>query len=132
MLGIALMIKNKENKFYPYLLWAGLYLLAYLIVNVDAYAWYFIPLVPIFVAISAYGIIKIDNILKKAIKNRIVSASFISIICLLILATSALGCYHYINKVDSNWANYKYIGLWLNDNTEKNNTIMTGAFHPCE
>ena len=127
LIGTIFLIKKKEKKLYPLLLWAILYIIAYTIVNVDAYAWYFIPLVPVFIGISSYGILYISNILKRALKNRIISKIFVLVLCLIILSTSILGTYHYINKVDSNWRNYKYIGLWLKNNTKEDSTIMLGA-----
>jgi len=125
--GILFLIKNKERKLYPLLSWSILYITAYVIVNVDAYAWYFIPMVPVFIILASYGIINFVDIIKKILKNKFVPKLLVMFVCLLILATSILGASHYINKVDSNWRNYRQIGFWLKSNTEEDSSIMIGA-----
>jgi hypothetical protein len=126
---IGLFVAYRLKKFQPYFAWFVLYLAAYLIIGVAAYAWYFIPLIPVFVIISALGIYEIKSGLEKnkSLVVKIISKAFPVFVCLIILPVSLLGIQHYKTKVDPNWTNYITVSKWIGENTKKNATIMHSA-----
>jgi len=127
ILGFLCIIKEKKLTIYA--TWFILYILGYILIGIDAYAWYFIPLVPIFVLFSAIGLQEIKLGLSK---NRNKAVRFFGIIfplavCLILVPVSFLGIQHYKTKVDPNWKNYITVSQWLGENTDKNSTMMHGA-----
>jgi hypothetical protein len=127
ILGFLYIIK--EKKLTIYVTWFILYILAYMLIGIDAYAWYFIPLVPIFVVFSAIGLQEIKLSLSKN-RNKIIRVFgrvFPLAACLILIPVSVLGMQHYKTKVDPNWKNYITVSQWLGENTEENSTMMLGA-----
>ena len=127
LIGINFLIKNKDMLIY--FLWFMIYIIGYTLIGIDAYAWYFIPLIPVFVMFSVLGINNVKDYLSKE-KNKIIKNAiklFPIFLCIIILPISSLGMYHYKTKVDPNWRNYKTVSLWIGKNTEENSTLMHGA-----
>jgi len=122
---LGLFYVYKIKKLYVPTLWASVYVLAYIVVGVEAYAWYFIPLIPVFVIVASLGIERISELIKK--NRKIVSYVFVIGIIAVILPTSILGMHHYHQKVDRNWENYIKVSLWLKENIPENSSLMFGA-----
>ncbi len=124
--ALGLITAYRFKKLYLLLLWAAAYILAYIIVGVETYAWYLIPLIPVFVIIASLGIDKVVEFIKLKSK-KILPFIFIVGIIFLIIPTSILGMHHYINKVDPNWRSYITVSLWLKDNVPQDSSLMFGA-----
>ena len=118
-LGFAI---AKKRSWLLILGWTGLYFLAYSLLGVTRYFWYYAPLVPGWVIAVGLGIALVDwlpswgRLHAFPIGDRIRRAGFILIVGALFVAQ---GCnlYRMSQQNDPRYRIYRAVGEWLNQNT---------------
>ncbi len=107
--------------------WTALYFLAYTVLGVSRYFWYYAPLVPGFIAAAGLGIAALYTLALSAIKRlgdqrgkafNLKWAAILPLTILLVLTAGKaihLGQAH--AQADPRIAAYRAVGEWLNENT---------------
>jgi hypothetical protein len=107
--------------------WSIAYFLAYTLLGVSRYPWYYAPLVPAFVVSIGLGL----NALTQFSQHILQSASkyFFPSITLLVLATLGIGQSLHIRQLkeapDRRREIYRAVGEWLAENTQVNDLVGT-------
>lgn len=122
---INILIKNR--KWLLLLSWEILYFLAYSILGVSRYFWYYAPLVPGLIATAGMGIETMTGIVfqrlnKKIAKSLIVQGLALGMIMAL-LAGELNSTYIFWSRVDRRYQMYKDVGLWLKDHVSEDANI---------
>jgi hypothetical protein len=110
--------------------WTALYFLAYSILGVSSYFWYYAPLVPGFVAAIGLGVDGTIQIGTKFLggsnnnRSKILTITLTTIVC--IIGIQQLVTLAEISKnIDPRMKIYRAVGEWLNNNTAPDATIGT-------
>jgi len=106
-------------------IWTILYILAYTILNVPGYFWYYAPLIPSFIVLIGLGIeftrsIRINN----AIFSRIIQV-LPAIILIVFVSAQALIIIKNWGITDKRYPVYSSVGKWINQNTPQNTKVAT-------
>ena len=121
----------KKHSWILVLSWTALYFLAYAVLGVTRYFWYYAPLVPGFVILIGLGLTLIYEsltaILQWAETSQKIALTFanISIACLLIVLLLAQGqsAQRLKGTPDTRIAAYRAVGDWLRTNTPLNASV---------
>jgi hypothetical protein len=107
--------------------WAIVYFLAYSLLNVSRYFWYYAPLVPAFVALVGLGLWAIETlgwVKDKSGRNYSISFTFVTAgLIAFLLITQATSLQGLANQPDSRSEVYRQVGNWLKDNTPEHVTV---------
>ena len=120
-----------KNRLWLLLLgWTALYFLAYSILGVSSYFWYYAPLVPGFVAAIGLGVDGAIQIGTKFIggsinnRSKILTVALTTTVC--VIGIQQLVTLVEISKnIDPRMQIYRAVGEWLNNNTAPDATIGT-------
>ena len=125
LLGI-IKIKDIKKTITILYAWSGLHLISILISEGYIFEWYYAPIMPGYAALAAVGVVELCR--KASSKVRIEEKKlFIFALCFLVLLLSARLYYQ-----NNNYKRYqrtmeevhKSIGIWLNDTSLENETIL--------
>lgn len=121
-LGISQLI-SKAHRWNLLVAWTLLYFLAYSILGVSRYYWYYAPLVPAFVVLIGLGLSTIAGPFSK------ISKRFSWVPAVVILPLLAFGQGRLLTGLteyrDSRVAIYQATGIWLNEHTPRDARIGT-------
>ena len=111
-----------------FLIWTILYFIAYSILGVSRYFWYYAPLVPGFVISIGLGVMAIGDFLSKAgndgFKFRTqLSRILPSALLIFMLWVNVSNLWQMRTQIDNRFLVYKEIGKWLNVNTSSEDNI---------
>jgi hypothetical protein len=122
-LGIG-RVATRSRHWWPLMLWTGLYFLAYTLLGVSSYFWYYAPLVPAFGILVAEGVVALLRLLaERWPRALLIGASGLLLIALL--APLAGGGISLGWRADPRMAVYREIGQWLQANTPLQASIGT-------
>lgn len=131
LLGLVMALR-KARKWMLVLSWAALYFLAYSILGVSRYYWYYAPLVPGFVVAVGLGLSAFGSGIKARwsgqndgfqlpIKNIRVMAFGILLLGLVTFQASDL--WQIRQNPDTRFGIYRAVGIWLHSNTAPEDTV---------
>jgi hypothetical protein len=110
------------------LFWTAFYFLAYTLLGVTGYYWYYSPLVPGFIILVGAGFLSIHKLIKE-IKwswlSRFRFERILYIILSILWIYQGLDTYKYSQTPDSKYRIYRSIGEWLSNNTNDNDQVGT-------
>jgi len=118
LLGVVKLSKKQYIPLWIIISWNIVYFLAYTILGVSRYFWYYAPLVPTFILLSASGLEWLSLIKKIKIRNMIY--------VILIIATFSIqffGLRNLSTNKDKRINIYRDIGTWISENTPPESTI---------
>jgi hypothetical protein len=101
----------------PLILWVGLYILAYSLLGVSRYFWYYAPLMPAFVVSVAAGMVALVRLLGRWRASHWLMAGATTVLVVLLLVPVLKGALWVIPTSDARLDVYTEIGQWLNANT---------------
>ncbi len=134
LIGLAyLILRNRRWWILP--AWTLLYFIAYVLLGVTSYFWYYAPLVPGFVVLVGLGIAALGNSALPTTddsshsdqvrnwfvrnRNRLVAASFVFILLFFQVRDLA----RFARNPDARYSIYKEIGQWLDEHTSKDESV---------
>jgi hypothetical protein len=109
----------------PLLVWTGLYLLAYTLLGVSSYFWYYVPLVPAFVVLTAEGSMVVLRGLARARLSRLAMTACTGLLVLALLTPLLVGITSVGWRTDTRLEVYRQVGHWLADHTPLQATVGT-------
>jgi hypothetical protein len=139
--GLALLglvfITFRARRWLLFLAWPVLYFIAYSILGVSRYFWYYTPLVPGFLAASGVGLQAIAgspvfstrlNELISAMKGqrwmaRLQPAQILSLVFLAVLCLGQIGSVSRLRQPDTRYIIYRAAGEWLANYTTVDSTV---------
>ncbi|MDE3090747.1 MAG: hypothetical protein KGJ80_15335, partial [Chloroflexota bacterium] len=105
-------------------MWAVLYFLAYSVLGVSRYFWYYAPLVPAFVAMAGLGVASLKEL--KSLSSRVTFFRTLAIVLLFLLAIGQLrDLWQLRQRPDDRFGIYRAIGEWLGSNSPPQATVGT-------
>ncbi len=110
-------ILRKRRHWIPLLAWTALYFLAYTLLGVSRYFWYYAPLVPAFVVLVAEGTVTLLNMLARARLSRslvMFSTGLLLVALLVPLLTDVIRTSWHS---DPRYEVYHEIGQWIQEHT---------------
>jgi hypothetical protein len=107
----------------PLILWTLLYVLAYSLLGVSSYPWYFAPLVPTFVVLVGEGIAGVVGAVAQIRPSRPVLAGLVGILLVAVLIPVLGGAIGTIWRPDPRLGFYEEIGNWLAEQTPEDATV---------
>ncbi len=134
LLGLAyLILRNRRWWILP--AWTLLYFIAYVLLGVTSYFWYYAPLVPGFVVLAGLGITALGNSALTTtddsshsdqgrnwlVRNRngLIATSFLFILLFFQVRDLA----RFARNPDARYSIYKEIGQWLDEHTSKDESV---------
>lgn len=124
ILGAGWVASARAWKWGPLLLWTGLYLLAYVILGVSRYFWYYGPLAPAVALLASLGLVAF---LRWAARRwhlaRPYTPALLILGLLLLLAPQAKSTVYRLQHSDQREVFYKKTGEWLAANTPPGATV---------
>jgi hypothetical protein len=125
--GLALVgarqVAVKARHWIPLLLWTALYAIAYSVLGVSRYFWYYAPLVPGSVVLVGEGAAALLRTVGRARVPRIWPVAATGLLLLALLAPSFAGTLATGWHTDPRTALYRDVGQWLEANTPTASTI---------
>jgi len=116
-------VLNKGRYWIPLLAWTALYFLAYTVLGVSHYFWYYAPLVPAFAVLVAEGTVAVLRLLARTRLSQplVTILTGLLLFALLVpLLTDVIGAgWH----SDPRYEVYREIGQWLQENTPSEASI---------
>jgi hypothetical protein len=106
--------------------WTLFYFLAYTILGVTRYFWYYAPLIPSFILMIGVGFEIIIKFFKQALITQFKVIRFENILfgaLFVVCISQGYNTYQYSQTPDSRYDIYHSIGEWLNTNTAKNDKV---------
>jgi hypothetical protein len=104
--------------------WGGLHLLAYVLLGVTRYYWYYAQLVPSIVVAVGLGIDAVTTVSARWIRRR--GAEILAVVLIMSIAGVQFGTVHRIgSKPDPRLPIFRQVGEWLNLNTPVDASIGT-------
>jgi len=116
LVGLAMVVR-KVNYWLPLLAWTLLYFLAYTILGVSKYPWYYAPLVPAFVVLVAEGVVALTRRLARTTLPRPLLMGFTGLLLIALLAPLLAGTARAGWRTDPRLEVYRDIGQWLDAHT---------------
>ncbi len=110
-------VASKARHWLPLLVWTVLYFLAYILLGVSRYFWYYVPLLPAFVVLVAEGAVALLRLLAQARLPRLVAGSVTGLLVITLLAPLVSGVFAACRQPDPRLEVYRQIGQWLESNT---------------
>ena len=122
-LGLASLLYRRA-RWWPLLLWTGLYIAGYIALGVLRFPWYYPPIMPGLVLLVAGGINLSAQFLSRYIKRDAAQAVSVAALCILCLIPSA----HWLvqdqqKEIDAHSATYVEVGNWLHANTPPESSV---------
>lgn len=122
-LGVFYMVQ-RARPWAIVVMWAMLYFLAYSVLGVSRYFWYYAPLVPAFVAMAGLGVASLKEL--KSLSSRVTFFRTLAIVLLLLLAIGQLrDLWQLRQRPDDRFEVYRAIGEWLGSNSPSQATVGT-------
>jgi hypothetical protein len=118
LLGIAKLSKKQYLPLWIIVSWNALYFLAYTVLGVTRYFWYYAPLVPTFVLLSALGFEWLSHL-----KNPKFRYLTYLLILFATISFQFIGLRNLSTNKDKRIEIYKEIGTWISDNTPPESKI---------
>jgi hypothetical protein len=118
-------VVTKARYWLPLLLWTALYLLAYTVLGVSQYFWYYAPAMPAITVLVAEGAMALIRSLARIQMSRLASLTVISLSLILLLAPLIMGVIATGWHVDARSEVYTEIGHWLAAHTPPEASIGT-------
>jgi MFS family permease len=123
LVGLA-QIARKAHHWLPLLTWTAAYFLAYSMLGVSAYFWYYTPLLPAMVILVAEGLRALARLLARVVSRELVVVG--TGLLIIVLLSPLLGVtLRAAWSPDSRQPLYREIGEWLDQNTDINATVGT-------
>jgi hypothetical protein len=122
LVGIRQVIVRARH-WIPLLLWTFLYVVAYSVLGVSRYFWYYAPLVPAFVVLVAEGAGALGRGLRGVGLPRLWQIAVTGLLLITLLAPLLLGTLAVAWRPDPRLAVYREIGQWLASHTSETSTI---------
>ncbi len=113
----------KERHWALLLLWTALYFLAYTLLGVSRYFWYYAPLVPAFVVLVAEGAVALLRLIVRLRAPQTLSAGLTGLLLIALLAPLLSGTLGAAWRSDPRLKPYREIGQWLALNTPPQATV---------
>jgi hypothetical protein len=110
-------IVTKARHWLPLLTWTALYLLAYTLLGVSRYFWYYAPLMPAFAVLVAEGTMVLLRSVSRIKMPRLVLIAATGLVLLVLLAPQMSGVIWASWRDDPRLEVYTEIGQWLEANT---------------
>ena len=123
----ALVFRHVYRSWLLVITWALIYFIAYSVLGVSRYFWYYAPLVPAFIVLVGLGLNQIWDLGKKAKGSFVPTFVHVIVICLF----AFLGFFHWRDlsrfkvKEDERIPVYIQVGDWLRKNTPLNSSVAT-------
>jgi len=105
------------------LLWTALYFLAYTLLRVSRYFWYYAPLVPAFVLLVAEGMVVLLRLLARLRLPQAVSTGLTGLSLIILIAPLLMGTVEAGWRPDPRLEVYREIGQWLATHTPPQATV---------
>jgi hypothetical protein len=121
LLGLARVI-GRARHWLPLLLWTALYFLAYTLLGVSSYFWYYAPLVPAFAILVAEGLASLATIVGTRLPRPAVMV-LAGLLLVALLAPLLAGTLQTGWQDDPRAGAYQELGHWLAANTPPGATI---------
>jgi hypothetical protein len=121
LVGLA-RVAGRARHWLPLLLWTALYFLAYSLLRVSSYFWYYAPLIPAFALLVAEGLAALVAAARSYLpRPAVVSATLLLLVALLtpLLAGTIEACW----QDDPRAGAYQELGRWLAANTPPQATV---------
>lgn len=129
MLGISI-VALRKRRWALLLLWPVIYFLAYSVLGVTRYFWYYAPLVPGFVIAVGLGVVGVDQhrSVQKGLKTKFhggLSGSFPLLLLLtgVMFLSQGSDLFQLRYSSDERFFAYKAVGDWLDQHTTANATV---------
>ena len=106
----------KKRSVLMFLSWTFLYFLAYSILGVSRYFWYYAPLVSGFIVLVGLGFDRLNN-------RAITPKFFLFIVLAALFVVQAIDAWELHRRPDNRLAVYREVGKWIDANTNPNSTI---------
>lgn len=109
------------------LLWSLLYFLAYTILGVSSYFWYYASLVPGIVVAVGLGINAVAEIIESAFRERkgfhYLSTIVPAVLMIILFAANSRSLWQMSKRIDTRYDIYRVVGEWLQENTRPSERI---------
>lgn len=119
--GLALVglgrVAKKSRHWLPLLAWTAFYFLAYTLLGVSRYFWYYAPLLPAFVVLAAEGAVAVLRLLAQARLPRLLITGATGLLVIVLLAPLVSGTLAAGWQPDPRLEVYRQIGQWLEGHT---------------
>lgn len=116
LLGLGRVV-TKDRYWAPLLTWTILYLLAYTLLGVSRYFWYYTPLVPAFVVLVAEGVVALARGLTRVKVPRLLVVALTGVLLIALFTPLLLGVFWTGWQPDARVGIYREIGQWLEAHT---------------
>jgi hypothetical protein len=110
-------VATKGRAWAPLLLWTAIYLLAYTLLGVSRYFWYYAPLVPAFVVLVAEGTVAVAARLAHLDLSRPLKLGLVTLLLLTLVSPLLLGAFEIGWEPDPRLETYRQVGQWLEAHT---------------
>lgn len=122
---------RRWREWLPLLMYGGAYATAFVLVGLDQYGWYTVPIIPLFFAVAGFGAVAVVDLFDGWLESKVLayalSASFIGMM-LAVNLYYGLGATRqhrwYLETVE---ASRVEIGQWLAENTPPDAVVAAGA-----
>ncbi|MDP2743815.1 MAG: hypothetical protein Q8P00_01960 [Dehalococcoidia bacterium] len=122
-LGVLFMVR-RARPWTIVVVWAVIYFLAYSVLAVSRYYWYYAPLVPAFIAMAGLGVASLKDL--RSLTSRVTLFRTLAIVLLFLLAIGQLSDLRQLRQLpDDRFRVYRAIGEWLGSNSPSQATIGT-------
>jgi len=109
---------SRAQQWLSLLAWGALYFLSYTLLGVTRYFWYYVPLVPVFLALVGLGIAAASRWLPPMLKKKRYATVVLVVLLILLLWPQLLkGLRHLYRHPDPRARVYRKVGLWLMEST---------------
>jgi len=112
LLGIAKLTKKQYLPLWIIVSWNALYFLAYTVLGVSRYFWYYAPLVPTFILLSAAGLEWLKLVKISKVRNVI-----FLLLLIFTLSFQLIGLRNLRTYKDKRIDTYREVGTWVSKNT---------------
>jgi hypothetical protein len=112
LVGVGRVV-TRARTWVPLLIWTAIYLLAYTLLGVSRYFWYYAPLVPAFVVLVAEGAVAVGARLAHLDLSRPLKLGLVTLLLLTLVAPLVLGAFEIGWEPDPRLETYRQVGQWL-------------------
>jgi hypothetical protein len=124
ILGVGWLVGARAWRWVPLLLWTGLYFLAYVILGVSRYFWYYGPLAPAAALLAGLGLAAFLRWLAARWRRvRSYAPALLILGLLLLLAPQTKSAVSRLQHSDPRQVAYRQVGEWLAANTPPGATV---------
>jgi hypothetical protein len=116
-------VARQARHWLPLLTWTAAYFLAYTVLGVSSYFWYYAPLLPALIVLVAEGVQAVVGLLTRARMPGGVVLAGTGLLIIALLSPLLIGILHTAWSPDPRQALYREIGEWLDANTEAGATV---------